>query len=262
MSQDTSDDGGGNDDETKCQLQMAYNTLAIATHNRYLTLSIGTRNKPISKMKHINLVTPTDSNIPSNTIRLAGIPNKADTTNDHKVCINVDTVDEMVPKIGVGIIEIDIDGDNTDAEAINDDNKIPGLDKNGVTASIVWDSEPDPEHICRLPDSELIRQTVYGPDVTPFPLAYVGNALGTIFSNKIKTLTPGIWLMDEVVDFINGLLNLKCTEACLLQDADQQSYFVFPSKFMAHLLNKGGDVGGGEYTFENVVRYTYSKKRH
>ena len=164
-------------------------------------------------------------------------------------------------KKGAEIIEIDIDGDNTDAEAIHDNNKIPGLDKNGVTASIVWDSLPDPEHIRQLPDSELIRQTVYGPDVTPFPLAYVGNALGTIWSNKIKTLTPGIWLMDEVMDFINGLLNLKCAEACLLQDPDQQSYFIFPSQFMNQLLNKFGEVGGGEYTFENVVRYNFTKKK-
>ena len=153
MSQDTSDDGGGDDEEQRCQLQMADNTLATATHNAYSTPSIGLRNKP----KHVHVVTPTDSNTPSNTIRPAGIPNKTTATNAHKVCFNMNTVDEKAPKIGVGIIEIDMDGNNTDTEANNDDNKIPRLDKNGKTDSTVWDSEPAPEHIRQLSDSELIR---------------------------------------------------------------------------------------------------------
>ena len=59
---------------------------------------------------------------------------------------------EMASKIGTEIIENDTDGDNTDTEVIHEDNTNPGLDKNGVTASIVWDSEPDPDHIRRLPD--------------------------------------------------------------------------------------------------------------
>ena len=130
-------------------------------------------------------MTTTESNIPSNTIRPAGIPNKEATSDDHEVCIDVskhhtnDTVEKMAQKKGVEIIEIDIDGDDTDAErgATIDDNKIPGLGKNGVTASIDWDNHPD---------SEIIRQTVYGPDFPPYKLATVGNRRGTIFNDKIK----------------------------------------------------------------------------
>ena len=98
MSQDTSDDGGDNDVEKRCQLQLPDNTLATATHNRYLTSYIGTRNKTFSKTNHIHVVTPTDSNILSNTIQPADIPNKGVTSNDHKACIDVDTVDEMAQK--------------------------------------------------------------------------------------------------------------------------------------------------------------------
>ena len=67
--------------------------------------------------------------------------------------------------------------------------------------------------------------------------------------------------MDEVVDFMNGVLNLKFAEECLRQDPDQGSYFIFPSQFMTQLLNKEGKVRGGEYTFKNVKRYTSSKKK-
>ena len=90
-----------------------------------------------------------------------------------------DTVDEMDPKIGEEIIEIDIDDDDTDAErgATIGDNKIPRLGKKGVTASIDWDN---------LPDSQIIRRTVYGPDADPYKLATVGNGRGTIFNDKIK----------------------------------------------------------------------------
>ena len=137
MSQDTSDDGGGDDEEQRCQLQMTDNTLATATHNTYSTPSTGLKNKPISKFKLVHVVTPTDNNTPSNTIQPASITNKATTTDAHEVCIDMDTVDKKAPKIGVEIIVIDMDGDNTDTEANNDDNKIPGLDKNEETDSPV-----------------------------------------------------------------------------------------------------------------------------
>ena len=85
----------------------------------------------------------------------------------------MDTVDEKVPKIGVELIKRDMDGNNTDTEANNDDNKIPGLDKNGENDSSVWESAPTSEQILRLPDSELIRRTQYGPVVAAFQLAHV-----------------------------------------------------------------------------------------
>ena len=76
------------------------------------------------------------------------------------------------------------------------------------------------------------------------------------FNDKIKTLNPGIWLNDEVVDFMNGLLMQKFRDACLRQEPDQGSYFIFPSQFMNRSLNKEGKVRNGMYTFDNVKRYT------
>ena len=111
---------------------MADNTLATATHNTYSTPSIGFRNKPISKMKHVHVVTPTDSTTPLNTIRPTGIPNKATTTNADEVGIDMDTVDEKAPNIVVVITENDMNGTNTDTEANTDGNKIPGLEKRGT----------------------------------------------------------------------------------------------------------------------------------
>ena len=67
--------------------------------------------------------------------------------------------------------------------------------------------------------------------------------------------------MDKVVDYISGLLNLKCTKDGLLQDPDQQSYFIFPSQFMTQLLNKGGKVRDGKYTYENVDGYTNTQNK-
>ena len=67
--------------------------------------------------------------------------------------------------------------------------------------------------------------------------------------------------MDKVVDYIGGLLNLKCTEDGLLQDPEQQSYFIYPSQFMTQLLNKGDKFRDGKYTYENVERYTKTKTK-
>ena len=110
------------------------------------------------------------------------------------------------------IIKIDLDGDDFDAESGTtiDDKTIPGLGTNGVTASV------DSVDWNKLTDSEIIRRTVYGPDVRSYDFAVVGgNGRRSIYNNKIKTLNPGIWLNDEVVDFMNGLLMRKLRDACL-----------------------------------------------
>ena len=120
-----------------------------------------------------------------------------------------------------------------------DDNKNMGLRKNGVTDSVDW---------VNLPDSEIICQTVYGPDTGPYQLAAVGNMRGTIFNDKIKTLNPGVWLNDEVVNFMIGLM-LQDEEESRPRNPKQKSYFIFTSQFMAQLLNRGSNGMDGEYTY-------------
>ena len=68
MSQDTYDDGGGINQEPGYQLQIPDNIPATATHNSYVTPSVDLQNKPIAKMKHVHVVTPTKSTTQSNTI--------------------------------------------------------------------------------------------------------------------------------------------------------------------------------------------------
>ena len=57
-----------------------------------------------------------------------------------------------------------------------------------------------------LPDSEIIRQIIYEPIKSLYAIATLGNMTGSIFDDKIKTLNPGEWLNDEVVNFIIRLM--------------------------------------------------------
>ena len=68
LSEDTYDDGGGNDQELGYQLQKHNNIPVTPTHNLYSTPSNGLRTKPIAEQEHVHVVTPTDSTIPSNTL--------------------------------------------------------------------------------------------------------------------------------------------------------------------------------------------------
>ena len=181
------------DEEESYHLQSADNTLATASHSTYLTPCSGARNKPFSQPNQINIVTPPESNIAPVTTRLTGTPKKCAPSDGHPDCIdlskddNDDTMEDMGRKKATVIIKIDQDGDDLDAErgTTIDDKMIPGLGTNGVTASVDWNN---------LTDSEIIRRTVYGPDVPSYELAVVGNGRGSIYNDKIKTLNLGIWL--------------------------------------------------------------------
>ena len=82
---------------------------------------------------------------------------------------------------------------------------------------------------------------------------------GTIFNDKIKTLNPGVWLNDKVVNFMIELM-LQDEEALRWWNPDRESYFIFTSLFMAQLLNRGPIGTDGEYTYANVKGYTSFKK--
>ena len=83
MTQDTADDGGGDEEEKNYQLQSTNSTLATANQNISSTPCVHDQNKASSQSNRIPVVTPPEINIPSDTIRPAGIPNKGATSNDH-----------------------------------------------------------------------------------------------------------------------------------------------------------------------------------
>ena len=74
-------------------------------------------------------------------------------------------------------------------------------------------------------------------------------------------MIPGTWLNDEVVDFRGGLLNLKCKQEGLLEDPEQHSYFIYPSMFWTALVNKHHKDRGGQYTYDNVIKYTCTTRK-
>ena len=71
-------------------------------------------------------------------------------------------------------------------------------------------------------------------------------------------MNPGVWLNDEIVNFMIGLM-LQDEEALRLQNPKQKSYFIFTSQFMAQLLNRGSNDMDGEYTYAKVKGYTNSQ---
>ena len=120
---------------------------------------------------------------------------------------------------------------------------------------------PDSDDWDNLLDSDIIRQTVYGPNTGSYPLAAVGNMGGTIFNDNIKTSNSGVWLNEDVVNFMIGLM-LQDKETLRQQNPNQGSYFIFNSQFMAQLSNRELSGIDGMYTYANVAGYTYSKKNN
>ena len=239
-------------------LQLADNPHATTNRSTFLTPCSGNRNIPMSQSNQNNIVTPPESSIAPVTTRLTETPKKYVPSNGPPDCLDLstDNSDEDVDrKKTPEITEIDEDGEGSDAgrgTAI-EDKMSPSLGKNGGTARVDWKKRTD---------SEIICGTVYGPDVCSYELAKVGGSgHGCIFYDKIKTLNSGIWLNDEVVDFMNGLLMRNLRDTCLLQEPDQGSYFIFPTQFMNRLMNKEGEVRDGLYTFENVRYFTSSKRK-
>ena len=101
MTQDTSDDGGREEDEKRNQIQSDHSTHATANKNIFSTPHVHVRNKDSYQSNLIPVVTPPENNVPSDPIRAPGIPNKGANSDDHQVCIDMsidDTVDDMVPK--------------------------------------------------------------------------------------------------------------------------------------------------------------------
>ena len=74
-----------------------------------------------------------------------------------------------------------------------------------------------------------------------------------------KTLNPGEWLNDKVVNFIIGLM-LQGEGTLREQNPDWESCFIFKSTFMSQLLNEGSPDNNGTYKYSNVIKYTYSQK--
>ena len=72
----------------------------------------------------------------------------------------------------------------------------------------------------KLPNLVIICKTVYGHDTSPYIISRVGNMSKLRYNNKIKTLDPGEWLNDEVLDFIIGLM-LQCEKSLCDQNPDQ-----------------------------------------
>ena len=106
----------------------------------------------------------------------------------------------------------------------------------------------------KVPDSAIIRQTVYGPVTSPYTISELGNMGGSVFSDKIKTLNPGTWLNDEVLDFLFGLI-LQSEKSLRKQDPSRKSIFIFKTSFMLNLLGGGlPDDGGGRIIFSNVKK--------
>ena len=111
----------------------------------------------------------------------------------------------------------------------------------------------------KLPDSVIIRRTIYGPDTSPYTIATLGNMGGSIFSDKIKTLNPGTWLNDEVLDFLFGLI-LQSEKSLRKQNPTRKSFFIFKTSFMFNLLDGGMPDDCGMITFSKVKTYTCNKK--
>ena len=140
MTQDTSDNGGRDEEEKSYQIQSDHSTLAIANQNIFSTPHVHARNKASSQSILIPVVTPPENNVPSDPIRPPGIPNKGANSDDHQGCIDMsidDTVDDMVPKRKKVIIDIDSDDDTVeDSGTTIDDNKNEELRKNRVPDSV------------------------------------------------------------------------------------------------------------------------------
>jgi hypothetical protein len=98
---------------------------------------------------------------------------------------------------------------------------------------------------------EIIRNAFLGAGHDDDIIAQVGSSGHKVTRQAMKSLKPGIWVEDEVINAFFHLLSKRDGELCK-NDVTRKRNGFFNSFFVTKLLNEGHTNRSGEYEYGNI----------